>query len=174
MKKILVIILSVFAFVACSKDDDGLFVDSMAELHNTYWRCYGNTHTAIYDENGTLIDEIPDGKGSYSGAIPTYIYLAKDKFCWFFERVGSTSAITPRFAYTEDSAVYNPSAQTLKAGETIYELLEFSHNQLKLRYKEKRDSKTYVYTKTYDPWSGPGMGWDEWADYMEAENAKMK
>ena len=175
MKKILVILLSVFAFVACSKDDNVPFVDSIAELHNTYWRSYGFVHMAVYDDNGTLIKEIPDDSGTpYSGTIATYIYLANDKFCTFFERLGSASAITPHFVYTEDSVVYNPTARILKAGETIYELLEFSNTQLKLRYKVEEDSKTYVYTKIYEPWSGPGMSWSEWVDYMEAENAKMK
>ena len=172
MKKIVVILLSVFAFVACSKDDNVQFVDSMDDLNNTFWMCNRNIHIAVYDEHRTFLYEVPDDSGdAVSGGLISYIYLTNDRFCTFYEMIGNP---LQRFVYSEDSYFYNPSAKILKAGEIEYTLIEFSKERLQLQYAEERDSKTYVYTKTYEPWLGNNKSWNEWVDYMNSENSKLQ
>ncbi len=171
IKCIMVVVLTIFA-TSCQKDDDSLFVDSIAELNNTFWVCNRDHHIAIYDDNGVLIRELPDDSGdTFSGSNVSYVYLANDRFCTFYEMIGNP---IQRFVYTDNSYVYNSYDRILKAGDKEYELLEMSNTRLKLRYKEARDSKTYVYTEVYEPWSGDNKTWAEWVEYMNSENAKLQ
>ena len=168
------IIVAIFALSvsSCSKNDDLQFVDSLTDMHNTFWICNRNTHIAVYDEHRTFLYEVPDDSGdAISGGLVSYIYLTNDRFCSFYEMIGNP---LQRFVYSEDLYVYNPSAKILKAGEMEYTLIEFSKERLQLQYAEKRDSKTYVYTKTYEPWLGNNKSWNEWVDYMNSENSKLQ
>ena len=144
MRKLVVIILSVFAFVACSKDDNVQFVDSMDDLNNTFWEFKSYRHTD-YSGFGTLLRDyvltLEDLKHA-DGSTHSDLYINNNTFYW---RRGE-----PDGRYRIDPCEYNPDTRMIKASQD-YEVLEFSRRSIVLRYVIHEASQTSVVTMYYEP-----------------------
>lgn len=165
MKKILVIILSVFAFVACSKDDNVPFVASMDDLNNTFWQ-NGSYHQVVYDPDGSVLkDYYRPADAQLDGGWLMY-YISSNSFI---------SVSFPSFGschISERACIYQPDARLLKINSLVYTVLEMSRSRLVLRYTEMMDSNTVITTKEYLPYKSDKT-WKEWLKYIDEYNAEM-
>lgn len=160
MKKILVILLSVFAFVACSKDDYEQFVDSMDDLNNTFWEFKSYRHTD-YSGFGTLLRDYvltTEDLKHYDGSTHSDLYINNNTFYW---RRGE-----PDGRYRIDPCEYNPNTQIIKA-DIDYEVLEFSRRSIVLRYVVHEAAQTSVVTMYYEPMPNNDKK-KEWIEFLNS------
>ena len=165
MKKLVVILLSVFAFVACSKDE-GNYLADITTLHNTWWTEY-YMRTEEYGSDGAILNIFEAYHPEYSSST---IYIGNN----FIGQKGSNSApgygMPDKWIYSERSYVYNSATKQLKIGDSVYDVLSLSSNriELKLTYTDSANRKKasyYVWQST-----STDKTWDEWVEYMDEEN----
>ena len=142
MRKLVVILLSVFAFVACSKDE-GNYLADITTLHNTWWKEYSISHM-YYDENGDLLRQTYNGPGNYAiGGAMSVMYLDENCIREYTD-VSTTSNPNYKWYIQESTYVYNPTMKQIKIGEEIYEVKEFSSEKIEIsKYKATPNWKDY-------------------------------
>ena len=178
MKKLVVILLSVFAFVACSKDDglqneEPKIMTSLEGVYGSLWYLhgYGEEYYKDTTDGKTKVREyyttIDNSEGEESYGFTFWWYYFSENFAGYIRFLPYDGGWTTE----EMSYSYIPEQRKFIIGDKTYEIVEFSSSRIELRREyevlyanSEYDSsiETEVYRRKKD-----GLMWSECVEWAK-------